>query len=139
MLKINELMAGDLVYRPDCVTTVRELHADGIIGNDSLRGIIGYDELEPIALTPEILLKNGYKEFKVDELNGPRNCIGKWWNKDGTVFVKRYVTDPYAYRKTGETVYTVGSGNHMRIGNVRYVHEFQHALQFCGKEKRIKL
>ena len=69
-MKSTDLMIGDWVYRPDCYSKVKEIRENGIIGLDHLRGIISFEELKPIPLTPEILEKNGFvydSEDKQDE------------------------------------------------------------------------
>lgn len=59
-MRANELMIEDWVYRPDCYDKVKEIRNTGVIGIDSMRGLIAFGEIEPIPLTPEILEKNGF-------------------------------------------------------------------------------
>jgi hypothetical protein len=61
IMEAKELMIDDWVYRPDCYDQVKEIRYRGIIGVDSLRGLIGFSMLKPITLTTEILEKNGFE------------------------------------------------------------------------------
>ena len=61
-MEANELRIGNKIWRPCCCDEVVEVREDGIIGIDSLRGQIIYDEIEPIPVTEELLLKIGFKE-----------------------------------------------------------------------------
>lgn len=117
MLK-EELMIGDLVYRPDCYDTVKEIRENGIIGADSFRGIIGFKELEPIPLTSEILEKNGW----VNQHFGTQRQ--EWW-LDKTKF-------PIVRYSVNDTLHHNGIV-------LKFVHQLQHALKVCGIEKEIIL
>ena len=86
--------------------------------------------LLPVPLTPEILEKNGFKPFKVNE-NESVEVIGKWWGMMGLILVKQF-----SLSHVGK-VFSVKC-NHSRIANVRNVHEFQISLRLCGIEKEIK-
>ena len=55
-----ELMINDYFYRPDCIDRVVEVRINGVIGSDPLRGLIPWSEIKPVAITPEILEKNGF-------------------------------------------------------------------------------
>lgn len=127
MLK-EDLMIGDLVYRPDCYDTVKEIRENGIIGTDSFRGIIGFNELKPIPLTPEIFEKNGWK------------WDGMYATKkhDNTMYFTYYLHEgilrDFYDHKSGEQELIFRS----RPG-MRYVHELQHALKLCGIDKKIVL
>ena len=39
---MQELRIGDIIYRTDCYDIVREIKTNGIIGEDSLRGVIPF-------------------------------------------------------------------------------------------------
>ena len=130
-LRSLDLMIGDWVYRPDCYDKVKEIRQSGIIGFDSLRGLIGFSELKPIPLTPEILEKNGFERapqisdvepFDVDEEG----------NKH------------YSYNKTfwgwlqPDNIFCIPA-NGMGWLHIKYVHQLQHALKLCGIKKEIVL
>lgn len=119
-MKANELMIGDWVYRPDCYDQVKEIRHTGVIGRDSLRGLIAFSELEPIPLTPEILEKNGFVydlEDKLFEDIYPR------------------ISMLYAQYRLVEN----GGINYGEMSEIKYVHELQHALRLCGITKEIEL
>jgi hypothetical protein len=59
-MKINELRVGNMFYRHCCNDEVMEIRTSGVIGLDSLRGIISLDEMQPIELTEEFFKKNGF-------------------------------------------------------------------------------
>lgn len=65
-MKANELMLGNIIYRPCCTDEVVEIRNNGIIGCDKLRGLIPFSELEPIKITEEWLVKNGFEKFYDD-------------------------------------------------------------------------
>ena len=133
-MKANELMLGDYVQ-----------NSNGNIGK--VIGCTEYGEvivryssnstfftdpnlLLPVPLTPEILEKNGFKPFKVNE-NESVEVIGKWWGMMGLILVKQFSLH------VGK-VFAVKC-NHSRIANIRNAHEFQNAIRLCGIEKEIVL
>ena len=74
-------------------------------------------ELYPIPITPEILEKNGMKVFEHrNPWQEAKNLIKKWYSKDGRFYVSYY-----------------------RVGDIKYIHQLQNALRFCGIEKEIVL
>ena len=135
-MKANELMIGDwVVYSGDAEYTnpVRiegmDILTCALITED--REDVGFDGIEPIPLTAEILEKNG---FEMED-----NC--NYWFSDEdegleiTFFPKR-------------KNYTNGTYNYVDIYKgclsiielpIRFVHELQHALRLCGIEKEIEL
>lgn len=70
-MKSQELRIGNQIWRPCCYDEVVEIRENGIIGLDSLRGLIPYSEIEPIPITDELLLKIGFR----------KNSFG-WWRLD---------------------------------------------------------
>lgn len=119
-MKSTDLMIGDWVYRPDCYSKVKEIRENGIIGLDHLRGIISFEELKPIPLTPEILEKNGFvydSEDKLFEDIYPR------------------ISMLYAQYRLVEN----GGINYGEMSEIKYVHQLQHALRLCGIDKEIEL
>lgn len=61
-MKIDELMIGNWFYRYCCNDQVMEVRAGGVIGLDSSRGIINLYEMQPIPITIEWLVKNGFEK-----------------------------------------------------------------------------
>ena len=124
-------MIGDWVYRSDCYYQVKEIRQNGIIGFDSLRGLIGLSEIEPIPLTPEILEKNGFK--MVLDINKLPTYRIKWTRNPNLYFTIFTGVDGY-WNPVGFGV-TIGGVN----GEVDYVHQLQHALRICRINKEIVL
>jgi hypothetical protein len=60
-MNIKDLRIGNIIMRPCCVDKVVEINKNGIIGIDRMRGLITFNELEPIIITKEMLLENGFK------------------------------------------------------------------------------
>jgi len=130
-MEANELMIGDWVYRPDCYDKVKEIRQNGIIGLDNLRGLIGFSEIKPIPLTPEILEKNGFEKalqisdtepFDTDEEGNKHYSYNKtfwgWYQQDNIFCIP---------------------ANGMGWLYIKYVHQLQHALRLCKIEKEIIL
>ena len=144
-MKASELMIGDIITFKDslednaiiCVEIVAIAYqgANSVLvsidGDKALDIIELDDETVGIPLTPQILENNGFKPFEVKDTDSVE-VIGKWWGRGGSVMVKQY-----SLTHIGK-VFSV-KGNYSRIGNIRYVHEFQNALQICGVEKKIKI
>jgi len=120
-MKAKDLMVGDYVYRPDCYTKVKEVRENGILELDYLRSLIGFNELEPIPLTPDILEKN---DFRGDE-------SGRWELLDRFTEDKLIILYEIA---NGFTLSTEG----LDIG-IQYVHELQHLFSLFGMDKEIVL
>lgn len=77
-MEAKELRIGNKFWRLCCNDEVVEIRQDGVIGIDSLRGLIPYSEIEPIPVTEELLLKigfkkgqgNGYASYKINPYDG---------------------------------------------------------------------
>ena len=82
-------------------------------------------EIKPISLTPEILKKNGF-EYREGE-----------FNMLGIAVVPHYVHNdvPFEIFCDGEP-FAIWFKEPI---NIKYVHQLQHALRFCGIEKEIIL
>lgn len=87
--------------------------------------------IEPIPLTPEILLKNGFEEWKQPRLTTLWTGYGKDNEDDLEVtFVESNGSTSVKLDVKGSLLMTM---------NVNHVHELQHAFRLCGIEKEIKL
>ena len=127
-MKANELMIGDWVYRPNCYDRVKETRQNGIIGLDSLHGLIGFSEIEPIPLTPEILEKNGFIGDKnVCKIKMRDDSKDELWQCEYAWFLKNL-------RIKNHT-----NGSIARLYDIMFVHELQHTLRLCGIKKEIIL
>ena len=126
-MKPTELMIGDYFYRPDCIDRVVEIRKNGVIGTDSLRGLIPRSEIELVPLTPEILEKNGYHTTPVYDIDDDSivynhiDLCGEWTWYSGKIY----------YSITDEEV--------VEMFDCKYVHEFQHFLRLRGIEQEIAL
>lgn len=136
-MKATELMIGDWVKLKTDDGTFIKVHISalsfeyiwGIIDDDEANDAIGYDYLEPIPLTAEILNKNF-----------PKSCDNDYW-VDGDFPIIGYSipchTDGYC------PYVEVSIYNPARVMEfelyLNYVHELQHALRLCGIEKEIEL
>ena len=125
-MKANELMIGDLVKIKDGFPIkMQDVSGTSMFRRWSSDGEImipyGWDEIEPIPLTWDIL----YKNF-------PDTDDGlAWW--ENTEF-ENDAKDEYLWwhiTVTGDVLVV--------DGEIRYVHELQHALRLCGIEKEIEL
>lgn len=120
-LNCKSLMIGDWVYRPDCYSKVKEIRGNGIIGLDHLRGIISFEELEPIPLTTEILEKYGFTE------KSERRWVLSDEYTGDEVLVLLEVANAFAMTTEGMTI------------GFQNVYELQHLFKLCGITKEIEL
>lgn len=137
-MKVENLMIGDwvIITEPDdfhgYVGEVKIINYETgyvtvHIPNMHLHAVF-VEDLQPIPLTKELLIKNGFEEFCegciIKELSDDEIPTLYIWN--GSVksicVVDNYSTNKYTYVKECE-----------------YVHEFQHELKSCGIEKEIVL
>ena len=125
-MEAKDLMIGDWVYRPDCYDQVKEIRQNGIIGLDSLRGLIGFSEIEPIHLTPEILEKNGFVNVENTQTSTIIYSFRDSLFRIG-VFDFNHITMDSYYTDSSCDIF------------ISSVHELQHALRLCGIKKEIIL
>lgn len=126
-MKVNELMVGDWVNVNGLNLKVGTIHADeiGVVDPDYKIYWCSddeFDRIDPIPLTENILVKNGYKSTQGIDfywLDDKKHCCIK--NYDG----KRL----FCYKQGINDVWLV----------VKYVHQLQHLLRLCGIEKEIEL
>ena len=130
-MKANELMIGDLVLlfgkAPSRVTAIEDLE---VYVYEEERGDwnVGYEHINPIPLTPEILEKNGFKQDPKSRSRKSHQIITNdvyisWWKGRLNILYKPFVGH---------------STNHINCDG-KYVHELQHALRLAGIEKEIVL
>lgn len=115
-MKPNELQIGDWATCESKNGKVKELREHKLsLRTENSVMIVYYNNVEPIPLTPEILVKNGFKE-----------CTDGYWINDNVDFVlHRMRNGNFAIQNTNMTL--------------PYVSSFQHALQLCGIENEIEL
>lgn len=154
-MKANELMIGDylrinrdrLCIKKDTIVEVRGIDANNtfnnLIGSASCRplddmqyeGGIWCDYLDPIPLTAEILLKNGFADISEHTLKGAetyRLSIEQNYY-DYTITIK--LRDWFRLTSFDDREYTLCQIN----WGFKYVHELQRALKLCGIEKEVIL
>jgi hypothetical protein len=124
------LRIGNKIWRPCCYDEVLEIRENGIIGLDSLRGLISYSEIEPIPITEELLLKIGFKK-DVDANSLYRyaidNCLFeiRLWDSGTLIKLDNYCED--CVRK-------------VHLPKTPNLHQLQNAYYLVtGKELEIKL
>lgn len=143
MLQANELMVGDWVFRPACHDQVKEIRNTGVIGIDSMRGIVTFSELEPIPLTPEILARMGFtieEEPKYDDTYVEDEYTAKIKCVDS-----RKCEVEIEYNTYWKKLRAFNYDPHNRLGftsietQVAHVHELQHIMRLCGIEKEFAI
>lgn len=134
-MKAEELRIGNIIWRPCCTDKVVEIKNDGIIGIDRMRGLITFKELEPIIITKEILLENGFKEngsyFEYTD-NEDELCIQ---------FLGKYIRIGYAKMfHCPEDVTECEYGSEIDLPSPLFVHTLQNIWYLLtSKELEIKL
>jgi hypothetical protein len=81
MIQPNELRIGNWVWRNCCYDQVTEIRKAGIVGTDTLRGLISQKELNPIPLTDELIAKQGWE--KVGYYYTDKNGLEIYETNDG--------------------------------------------------------
>ena len=115
-MKATQLMAGDWVCLKDDIKCELPLKIDGVLTNDiSLEGegFLGGAEglIRPIPITPEILVRNGWKETQY------------WYEyQDGKNTIQCCLPD-----MRGRI-----NGIEIEYFKCEYVHQYQHLLRLCG-------
>lgn len=129
-MNATDLMIGDWVYRPDCYDQVKEIRYTGVIGIDSMRGLIAFSELKPIPLTQVILEKNGFEVTRNMSSSGNKD-VWSWRVSKNKVF---HIIEHHNKKMFPYFWIELGSNS-----DIKYVHQLQQALRLCGIEKEIEL
>ena len=139
-MKATDLMSGDWVQHEEGICKVVSIALDGIYFEDSIsEGVASFGRIKPIPITPEILENNGfgltiypgYKMFVFSERDN--DYLPKWSAVlllEGKFFeahIMRIIPGPTKRE------------NRIRLYDLMYVHELQHALRNVGIEKEIVL
>lgn len=129
-MKPAELMIGDWVYVTDACTNknvfcrITRIDTTAWVGVDGELDSVGMYEncIFPIPLTPDILVKNGFKSY------------------NNSSYQLRGVGVYISWRNVGRLNISFGCApiTNAHI-SVKYVHELQHALRLCGIKKEVKL
>lgn len=129
-MKAEELMIGDLVIHGfggigkiteiDSKTVV--IKDDGFDIGDGMNEVsFAINELKPIPLTDEILVKSGFR--KQNNSSGVIKLDTYWLGEEFGFRIHSFETDYYQFG----------------LAKIKYVHQLQHALRLCGINKEIKL
>lgn len=135
-MKPQELRIGNKIWRPCCYDEVLEIRENGIIGLDSLRGLISFGEIEPIPITEELLLKIGFKKDR----NG--YFYYRDYNDELSIrFSSNYTSIEYAnLHFNPEDVTETNYGSSLEFPNTLHLHTLQNIWYLLtGKELEIKL
>ena len=137
-MKATDLQIGDwVVYNGD----VEYSNPIKIEGMDIATGMCitsdrddaGFDGVDPIPLTVEILKKNGFKKQYGNDW-----CYYKYKDDDTSKESLYYILYDIDSLYLEIAAFTNASGEYNRMG-VCYVHELQHILKLCGIDKEIEL
>ena len=128
-MKANELMVGDWLKHANG-KYYRVTRIDILGDYNSIHYACGFPHLweynnkfEPIPLTPDILKKNGFVEWR-DKCYRWEYAEGIYINADFTA------EEPWAH---------ISNRCYSATPVCRYVHELQHALRLCEIDKTIEL
>lgn len=135
-MKAQELRIGNKIWRPCCYDEVVEIRENGIIGLDSLRGLISYSEIVPIPVTDELLLKMGFKKKRDGYLHySDHNDEFSIKFDLGYAFIE-YANLCFNPEDVTETNY----GSSLEFPNTLHLHTLQNIWHLVtGKELEIKL
>lgn len=131
-MKANELMIGDWVQHPVYMGNLVPCRVVGISTEITVEfdtGARKYEALnfaQPIPLTAEILVKNGFADFRKHDEDGMHHF--------------EYCINGMRIDQLADTLFVwICPATDNSILTIKYVHELQHALKLCGIEKEIKL
>lgn len=128
-MKINELMIGDYICLDGDVNYDNPIRIQqiGYQGENDIvadSDVFGVEDIIPIPLTEEILVKNGFED--VTEEGDRIRLLGTFDENDNLTFVNLYPA-------------TIGYGTDIPQLKVYYVHQLQHLLRLAGVQKEIEL
>ena len=144
-MKANELMSGDyLSYNGQIIkvaSITKKKVGYHIKENECRMHYARLCECNPISITPEILVKNGFEKVQIhgEKQDDIFQCF------DGEIIIEVGIYDPnfilIHYRH--ETPDGINSGELSNIvkvdGGKFHLHELQHILRLCEIEKTIEL
>ena len=100
---------------------VMEIYQKGITVENG--NVFLFDEIEPIAITPEALEKNGFEKYEMYYILKIDEDFEIW-------YYPHLGSLRYEYR--GELIFKSMDG-------LNYIHQLQHVLRLCGIDKEIEL
>lgn len=130
----QHLQIGNLIYRPCCTDKVVEIRSNGIIGCDKLRGLIPFSEVEPIPITEEWLVNNGFENF-YDEI-----CEFSYYTKEVDGNYINIITD-CSNTSEDHVVCHVDNSDRCSIGcaDIQYIHQLQNFLSVLNIKMKVEL
>lgn len=136
-MKATELMIGGWVYnthnrQPEQVCEIGE-HMVMLAYND----LYGYDEIEPIPLTSEILEQNGFGRVPQPGCSNPYHWKLEQRDEDGELL---YRIEAYNTPFRGMFIQINNPSDCESISfckQIEHVHELQHAQRLCGIDTEI--
>jgi len=123
-MKREELMINDMVFDyTNSPVKVCAVGQDIVVKNSFRIGSLEPNELSPIPLTEEILVKNGWdfrdRQYAIECEEDVQGIVELSRDKDGYYWSINW--DEY------------------QIIRIHYVHELQHILRLCGIDKEISI
>lgn len=136
-MKATDLMIGDWVYN----THNRQNERIEEIGSGlvmlSYNDLYEYDEIEPIPLTKDILIRNGFSSL-TDEMFSA--CETETYsNQELKIYLSHIGCEYNPVQLVVYMGYEPQERVVLRMMPCQYVHELQHALRLCKIEKEIEL
>ena len=139
-MKANELMIGDWMKFPggtiDKIVDLPFIEGKGLCASFAASATLfpfPIEKIEPIPLTPEILIRNG---FECQDQGGGRIDIWTGFGPDceGDIEIEFNNSTPKHLKINGAF-----KGEYYVSSNILYIHQLQHALRLCGIEKEIEI
>lgn len=144
-MKINELQIGDWVYESEhtkfpmfVAGTFKDIVNNGVVyldfnGNEGELWEVDIDDISPIPITEEFLLKNGFKRSE--------NHVWRDYNVDATWDYETNDMQSFTLEKyPNDENLVCGYGSCLWNGvNIKYVHELQNAMRLAGIEWEVKI
>ena len=135
MIAVRDLQIGDWIEDGYKVAQVTSITCDGIV--ETTAAISNIEVIEPIPLTEDILVKNGF-EYAYNEASKMQNKQLLVANISGHYIEvrldKKNVAIWYDYDENESGFYS-----DVLLDLPRTVHQLQHLLRLCGIEKSIIL
>lgn len=126
-MKVTELMIGDWIEDGYKKAQVTSITCDGIV--ETTAAISNIEVVDPIPLTEEILVKNGFEKNHNDEAPAEECYFYRLFAKPCGWF------DIDAFGLEEE----LGAEFTYHDININYVHQLQHLLRLCGIDKEISI
>lgn len=135
-MKANELMTGDIVRIKETgkvilITIVDASYETVCYFDVDAEGELTIEirKIEPIPLTEELLIKNGWHKYYFGAKDiSDKVSINYELKNDYTLFLSHYLDEDCFCSAFG-----------LKRIEFRYVHELQHALRLCRIEKTIEI